>query len=253
MMLADELEADWAKVRVVQAPGDERTYGNQDTDGSRSVRHWIQPMRQCGAAARAMLEQAAAAEWKVELSEVEAQLHEVVHKPTGRKLSYGHLAAAASALPVPAADKIKLKEASAFRYIGKGTTRVSDLHDITTGKAIYGQDVMLPGMKFAVIARPPVVGGKVASVDTSAALKVPGVEKIVTLPPTPAPYKFGPLGGVAVIARAARRSRSSGTTGRTRRTTPRRSGSTSKPRSRSPARSSATSAMWTRPWPRRPG
>ena len=202
MMLADELEADWAKVRVVQAPGDERTYGNQDTDGSRSVRHWIQPMRQCGAAARAMLEQAAAAEWKVELSEVEAQLHEVVHKPTGRKLSYGHLAAAASALPVPAADKIKLKEASAFRYIGKGTTRVSDLHDITTGKAIYGQDVMLPGMKFAVIARPPVVGGKVASVDTSAALKVPGVEKIVTLPPTPAPYKFGPLGGVAVIARS---------------------------------------------------
>ena len=202
MMLADELEADWAKVRVVQAPGDERTYGNQDTDGSRSVRHWIQPMRQCGAAARAMLEQAAAAEWKVALSEVEAQLHEVVHKPTGRKLGYGHLAAAASALPVPAADKIKLKEASAFRYIGKGTTRVSDLHDITTGKAIYGQDVMLPGMKFAVIARPPVVGGKVASVDTSAALKVPGVEKIVTLPPTPAPYKFGPLGGVAVIARS---------------------------------------------------
>ncbi|MFZ1105263.1 MAG: molybdopterin cofactor-binding domain-containing protein [Hyphomicrobiaceae bacterium] len=202
MMVADELEADWAKVRVVQSPGDERTYGNQDTDGSRSVRHWIQPMRQCGAAARLMLEQAAAAEWKVELSEVQAQLHEVVHRPSGRKLSYGHLAAAASGLPVPAADKIKLKEPGAFRYIGKGTVRISDLVDITTGKAIYGQDVMLPGMKFAVIARPPVVGGKVASVDTSAALKVPGVEKVVTLQPTPAPYKFGPLGGVAVIARS---------------------------------------------------
>jgi isoquinoline 1-oxidoreductase beta subunit len=202
MMLADELEADWAKVRVVQSPGDERTYGNQDTDGSRSVRHWIQPMRQCGAAARAMLEQAAATEWKVDVGEVQAQLHEVVHKPTGRKLGYGQLAAAASALPVPAADKIKLKEAGAFRYIGKGTVRISDLFDITTGKAIYGQDVMLPGMRFAVIARPPVVGGKVASVDTSAALKVPGVQKIVTLPPTPAPYKFGPLGGVAVIARS---------------------------------------------------
>ena len=200
MMLADELEADWAKVRVVQSPGDERTYGNQDTDGSRSVRHWIQPMRQCGAAARAMLEQAAAAEWKVDVKEVEAQLHEVVHKPTGRKLGYGQLAAAAAGLPVPAADKIKLKEESAFRYIGKGTVRISDLFDITTGKAIYGQDVRLPGMKFAVIARPPVVGGKVASVDTSAAMKVPGVEKIVTLQPTPAPYKFGPLGGVAVIA-----------------------------------------------------
>jgi len=201
MILADELEADWARVRVVQSPGDERTYGNQDTDGSRSVRHWIQPMRHCGAAARLMLETAAAARWKVDVSEVQAQLHEVVHRPSGRKFGFGELAAKAAGLPVPAADKVKLKEESAFRYIGKGAVRISDLVDITTGKAIYGQDVMLPGMKFAVIARPPVVGGRVASVDTSAALKVPGVEKIVTLQPTPAPYKFGPLGGVAVIAR----------------------------------------------------
>jgi isoquinoline 1-oxidoreductase beta subunit len=103
---------------------------------------------------------------------------------------------------VPAADKIKLKDPSAFRYIGKGTTPAYDLFDITTGKAVYGQDVMLPGMKFAVIARPAVVGGKVASVDSSAALKVPGVEKVVTLPPPPAVYKFAPLGGVAVIARS---------------------------------------------------
>ena len=201
MILADELEADWARVRVVQSPGDERTYGNQDTDGSRSVRHWIQPMRHCGAAARLMLETAAAAHWKVPVGEVAAQLHEVVHRPSGRKLGYGELAADAAALPVPAADTVRLKDAAAFRYIGKGTTSIVDLFDITTGKAIYGQDVMLPGMKFAVIARPPVVGGRVASVDTSAALKVPGVEKIVTLPPPPAVYKFAPLGGVAVIAR----------------------------------------------------
>ena len=117
------------------------------------------------------------------MSEVQAQLHEVVHKPSGRKLGYGALAGAAGGLPVPAADKVKLKEASAFRYIGKGTVRIADLVDITTGKAIYGQDVMLPGMKFAVIARPPVVGGKVASLDSSAALKVPGVEKVVTHSP----------------------------------------------------------------------
>ncbi len=201
MMAADELEADWARVRVVQSPGDERTYGNQDTDGSRSVRHWIQPMRHCGAAMRLMLETAAAATWKVDVGEVQAQLHEVVHKSSGRKLGYGELAGAASGLPVPAADKVKLKEASAFRYIGKGAVRISDLNDITTGRAIYGQDVMLPGMKFAVVARPPVVGGKVASLNSSAALKVPGVEKVVTIPGTPAPYKFGPLGGVAVIAR----------------------------------------------------
>jgi len=202
MIVADELDADWARVRVIQSPGDEKTYGNQDTDGSRSVRHFIQPMRQCGAAARQMLEAAAAKTWKVDVSEVQAQLHEVVHKPSGRKLGYGELAADAAGLPVPAEDKIKLKEASAFRYMGKGNVPISDIVDITTGKAIYGQDVMLPGMKFALIARPPVVGGKVASVDTSAAMKVPGVEKIVTLASTPAPAKFAPLGGVAVIAKS---------------------------------------------------
>ena len=166
MMLADELEADWARVRVVQSPGDERTYGNQDTDGSRSVRHWIQPMRLCGAshahhAGAGRRAEVEGCPW----SEVQAQLHEVVHKPSGRKLSYGDLAGDAAGLPVPAADKVKLKEASAFRYIGKGTVRIADLHDITTGKATYGQDVMLPGMKFAVIARPPVVGGKVATLE----------------------------------------------------------------------------------------
>ena len=201
MIVADELEADWARVRVVQSPGDEKTYGNQDTDGSRSVRHWIQPMRQCGAAARQMLETAAAKTWGVDVSEVQAELHEVMHKPSGRKLGYGALAGAAAGLPVPAADKVKLKDASAFRYIGKGTVRIADINDITSGKALYGQDVVLPGMKFAVIARPPVLGGKVATLDASAALKIAGVEKVVTLPPTPAPYKFGPLGGVAVIAR----------------------------------------------------
>ncbi|MGE5512214.1 MAG: molybdopterin cofactor-binding domain-containing protein [Bacteroidota bacterium] len=201
MIVADELDADWSRVRVVQSPGDEKTYGNQDTDGSRSVRHFIQPMRRCGAAARQMLETAAAKKWGVDVSEVRAELHEVVHRPTGRKLGYGELAADAAALPTPAADQIKLKEPAAFRYIGKGTVRITDLVDITTGKATYGQDVVLPGMKFAVIARPPVVGGKVASVDTGEAMKIPGVEKIVTLSGKPAPAKFAPLGGVAVIAK----------------------------------------------------
>src|SRR5215831_19792639 len=176
MIVADELDADWARVRVVQSPGDEKTYGNQDTDGSRSVRHFIQPMRQCGAAARQMLEAAAAKKWGVDVSEVETQVHEVVHKPSGRKLGFGELAADAAALPVPTEDKIKLKDASAFRYIGKGNVRPTDQVDITTGHALYGQDVMLPGLKFAVIARPPTVLGKVASLDSSAAMKVPGVE-----------------------------------------------------------------------------
>jgi isoquinoline 1-oxidoreductase subunit beta len=201
MIAADELDADWSRVRVMQAPGDEETYGNQDTDGSRSVRHWIQPMRQVGAGARKMLEQAAAKRWGVPLDEVEARLHEVVHKPSGKKLGYGELAADAAALPAPALDTLQLKKPSAFRYIGKGTISIVDLFDITTGKATYGQDVKLPDLLFAVIARPPVVQGKVASYDAGATMKVPGVVKVVTLDGTPPPAAFSPLGGVAVIAK----------------------------------------------------
>src|SRR6516162_7416007 len=201
MVVADELEADWSRVRVAQAPGDEEKYGNQDTDGSRSMRHGIQPMRQCGAAMRQMLEAAAAQRWGVGVAEVQAQSHEVVHKASGRKLGYGELAAAAGALPTPSADEIKLKDPSAFRYIGKGTIPIADLFDITTGRATYGIDAKLPGMKYAVVARPPVFGGKVVSFNADAAMKIPGVEKVVTIEGTPAPAKFQPVGGVAVVAR----------------------------------------------------
>jgi isoquinoline 1-oxidoreductase beta subunit len=200
LIVADELEADWARVKIVQSPGDEETYGNQDTDGSRSVRHFIQPMRQVGAGARTILETAAAKRWGVPVSEVEAKFHEVVHKPTGRKFGYGDLAADAASVPAPDVDKLRLKEASAFRYIGKGNVPVVDLFDITTGKAVYGQDVVLPGMKFAVVARPPVVQGKVKSYDATETMKVAGVLKVVTIDGTPPPAKFAPLGGVAVIA-----------------------------------------------------
>jgi isoquinoline 1-oxidoreductase beta subunit len=202
MIVADELEADWARVRVVQSPGDEETYGNQDTDGSRSVRHFIQPMRQVGAGARQMLETAAAKRWGVDVSEVKARLHEVVHSASGKTLGYGELAADAANLPAPALDTLRLKEPSAFRYIGKGTISVVDLFDITTGKATYGQDVRLPGMMYAVVARPPVVQGKVASYDGAEAMKVPGVVKVVAIDRTPPPAAFSPLGGVAVIAKS---------------------------------------------------
>ena len=201
MIVADELDADWAKVRVVQSPGDEETYGNQDTDGSRSVRHFIQPMRQVGAGARKMLELAAAKRWGVDPSEVQVRLHEVVHKTSDKKLGFGELAADAAALPAPALDTLKLKSPSEFRYIGKGTISIVDLNDITTGKAMYGQDVRLPGMLYASIERTPVVGGKIASLDDSAATKVPGVVKVVKIAGTPAPAAFAPLEGVAVIAK----------------------------------------------------
>ena len=201
MILADELEADWNRVRIAQAPGDELRYGNQDTDGSRSTRHFMQPMRECGAAARAMLEAAAAKRWGVPVAQVSARNHEIVHAGSGRKLGYGELAAEAMKLPVPDKASLKLKQESEFRYIGKGTLPLTDGFDISTGRAKYGQDTVIPGMLFAVVARPPVLGGTVASVDDSAALKVPGVVRIVRLEGTPPPAKFSPLGGVAVVAR----------------------------------------------------
>ncbi|MCG7360238.1 molybdopterin-dependent oxidoreductase [Roseomonas sp. ACRSG] len=201
MIVADELEADWARVKVAQAPGDEPRFGNQDTDGSRSTRHFLQPMRECGAAARMMLESAAAARWGVPPGEVEASNHQVLHRPTGRSFGYGDLAQQAASLPVPRREDLRLKEASAFRYIGKGELQLVDGFEITTGRAQYGQDIVLPEMLFAVIARPPVFGGKLASLDDSEALKVPGVVRVVRVEGTPPPAKFQPLGGVAVIAR----------------------------------------------------
>ncbi|KTC33642.1 MAG: molybdopterin cofactor-binding domain-containing protein [Pseudomonas sp.] len=200
MVVADELEADWALVKVRQAPGDEVRYGNQDTDGSRSMRHWYEPMRRCGAAARAMLEQAAAAQWQVPLAECRAQLHKVIHQPSGRELGYGALAAAAGALAVPARDSLRLKPASEFRYIGKEATRAIDGQDIVSGRAVYGADVHFEGMLFAAVARPRVYGGKLRSVDDSAALKVPGVIKVIPIEGRPLPSEFQPLGGVAVVA-----------------------------------------------------
>ena len=135
MIVADELEADWKRVRVAQAPGDEKKYGNQDTDGSRSTRHFFDPMRRCGAAARMMLESAAAKQWGVPVSEVVAKNHEVVHKPSGKKLGYGALAKAAANEPVPARDSLRLKDPKDFRYIGKGNLKLVDGPDIATGKA----------------------------------------------------------------------------------------------------------------------
>jgi isoquinoline 1-oxidoreductase beta subunit len=201
MIIADEMEADWPRVRIVQGVGDEKRYGNQDTDGSRSVRHWLQPMRECGAAMRLMLETAAATRWGVPADEVKAMNHTVVHEPSGRRIGYGALAKDALALPVPSPDKLRLKDPASFRYIGTGSVGIVDLFDITTGHTTYGIDAKLPGMKFAVIARPPVVGGKLVSFDASEALKVPGVEKVIEVQGWPWPSKFQPLGGVAVVAR----------------------------------------------------
>ncbi len=194
LILADELEADWKRVRLAQAIGDPK-YGEQDTDGSHSVRDLFEAMRAAGATARTMLEQAAAQQWKVSASECEAKLHTVVHKPTGRKLGYGELAGAAAKLPIPAKDKVKLKPRSAWRYIGKDVS-LYDLHDVCTGKAGFGMDTRLEGMVYASVEHPPVLGGKIKSYDDKEALKVAGVRQTLTIDPFKPPHQFQPLGGV---------------------------------------------------------
>lgn len=200
MVVADELGADWARCKVVQAVGDEVKYGNQDTDGSRSLRHHFVPLRRIGAAARQMLEAAAAAKMGVPAGELETINHEVVHAASGKKMSFGELAKDAAAQAVPSGDAVKLKDPSKFRYIGKGKINLVDNMDITTGKAIYGTDVRIEGQLYAVVARPPVYGGKVAEYDPAEAMKVKGVVKILLLDPPAFPTEFQNLGGVAVIA-----------------------------------------------------
>ncbi len=210
MVVADEMEARWDRVKVIQAQADEARYGNQNVDGSRSVRHFLMPMRRVGAAARQMLEAAAAARWSVPVAEVKAVQHEVLHQPTGRRLAYGELAADAAKQPVPAGDALKLKDRAEFRYIGKDQVRLVDLEAIGKGQATYGMDMRLPGMVYAVVARPPVVGGKLRRFDSAKALAVPGVLKVVEIPPMQGAPAFQPLGGIAVVARntwAARQGR----------------------------------------------
>lgn len=198
LVVADELNADWKRVRIQQAIGDPR-YGSQDTDGSHSVRSLFEVVRRAGATARTMLVQAAAERWGVPVSECESELHVVVHRGTNRRLGYGELAAAAAKLPVPKLEELKFKPKSAWRYIGKGWPSY-DLENICTGKAVYGIDARLDNMVYASIEHPPVLGGKAKSYDEKDVLKVPGVRQTVPLAPFTPPPGFQPLGGIAVIA-----------------------------------------------------
>ncbi|MDE1150667.1 MAG: molybdopterin-dependent oxidoreductase [Azospirillaceae bacterium] len=200
MVVADEMDADWAHVTVDQAPGDEGRYGNQDTDGSRSMRHHFQALRRIGAAARQMLAAAAATRWGVPVAEVTVDHHSLVHAASGRRLGFGDVAEAASSLPVPARETLTFKDPAKFRYIGRGDVGLVDGFDITTGRATYGIDVRRDDMVHAVVARPPVHGGKLAHYDVTEALTVPGVLKVIVLNAAPLPSGFLPKGGLAVVA-----------------------------------------------------
>ncbi|PHQ26060.1 twin-arginine translocation pathway signal protein [Marinobacter guineae] len=211
MVGADELGADWDQVKVRQAEGDHSKYGNQNTDGSRSMRHWYEPMRRAAAAARLMLEQAAASQWGVPVHEVKTQVHKVVHQPSGKELGFGELASRARELEVPDRNALVLKQDNELRFIGKETGLINgklesphpkaiDGEDIVTGRAVYGADVPFDDLLYAVIARPPVYGATVRSFDDAEALKVRGVEKVLKVEGTGQPAGFSPLGGVAVVA-----------------------------------------------------
>lgn len=210
MVMADELGADWQRVRVEQAIANEEKYGNQNTDGSRSMRHWFDPMRRAGAAARTMLEQAAAKQWGVPVEECIAGVHLITHTPTQRTLSFGELASAAADLPIPERSTLVLKTPDQWRYImrrpkafpqaNNGRPLAVDGMDILTGKALFAADVSWENMLYAVIARPPSYGSTVKSFDDSKALAVPGVVKVIAMPTASQPSAFEPMGGVAVIA-----------------------------------------------------
>lgn len=195
-IVADELEADLARVHLVQAVGDAR-YGNQNTDGSMSVRLMFTPLREAGAAARIMLEQAAALTWGVPLEQVRARHHAVEHPASGQRLDYAELLEKAAALAVP--ENPSLKSSSEFRYIGKPARGV-DNAAIVTGKASYGIDAVLPGMKYACVARAPVFDARIRSVNTDAALAIPGVSACCQIPFSPHVRNMSPEEGVAVVA-----------------------------------------------------
>jgi isoquinoline 1-oxidoreductase subunit beta len=197
-IVADELDADWARVKVVQATGDEK-YGDQDTDGSHSVVSFFVPLREAGATARLMLVRAAAEQWKVPATACSTELHTVVHKASGKKLGYGELAAAAAKQEVPKKEELKLKPRSQWRYIGKDSAGY-DLKAMCTGKAVYGQDTRMEGMLYASVMHPPVMGSTVKSVDDKETLAVSGVKQTETIPTFKPPVKMQALGGVAVLA-----------------------------------------------------
>ena len=190
MLLAEELEADWSKIRIAFAPADKAyinpLFGMQGTGGSTSIRAAWNPLRKAGAAAREMLVSAAAETWSVAKAECHAEKGAVVHAPSKRRLTYGQLVEKAAALPVP--SDVPLKDPKDWKIIGTRTRRL-DARLKATGRAQFGMDVKVPGMLRALIARSPVFGGKMVKFDAAKAKAVPGVRRV-----------FPVSSGVAVVA-----------------------------------------------------
>ena len=195
-VIADEMEADWDRLTLLQATGDAK-YGDQNTDGSTSIRNHFDMLRNAGAVARQMLVNAAADVWEVPASECVGRNHAVHHEGTGKTLSYGDLAGQAATLPVP--EQVEFKSPSEYRYIGKSMDTIDGMA-FTVGAGMFGIDTVLPDMLYASIERCPVVGGTLVSVDDTAARAVAGVVDVIQLGDGTSPPFFNPLGGVAVLA-----------------------------------------------------
>jgi isoquinoline 1-oxidoreductase beta subunit len=227
MLLAEELDADWAQLRIEQSPIDKiynnlatvvdglpfhpddagsikrvagwltaktmREIGVMMTGGSSSIKDLWLPMREAGASARALLIRAAAEQWKLPADECRAEAGRVLH-PSGKSASFGELAAGAARQPLP--QKVALKDVASFKLIGKPVRRIEGPSKLD-GSAVFGIDVLLPGMLYASVELCPTLGGKLARFDGAAALQMPGVKKVVALEG----YNGG-TGGVAVIADA---------------------------------------------------
>ncbi|TDQ16575.1 isoquinoline 1-oxidoreductase beta subunit [Algoriphagus boseongensis] len=200
MIMADELGADWKKVKIIQAEGDEDKYGNQNTDGSFSVRMFYEPMRKAGATARQMLINAAANKWGVDPSECTTENSQVLLNGSSKKVDFGGLVEALQTMELPDPATIKLKELSEYKFIGTDVP-IYDAKAIVSGQATFGADVDLPNMQIAVIARSPVVGAKILSYDDAAALAIPGVSQVIKIEGAGIPPGLDkPLEGLAVLA-----------------------------------------------------
>ncbi len=199
VLIADELGANPERVVVQQAEGDKK-YGDQNTDGSGSVRRFYDHLRKSGAAARAMLVAAAAKRWRVKPETIDVANHVLTHTPTKRTLKFEDVVAAAAKLPVPKPEAIKLRPQSALPRVNTDNLPLLDGPAIVTGTAQFGADVTLPGLLVAAIARPPVVGGRIKRSSVERALAIPGVKRVVEMPQPSAPWLMQPWGGLAVVA-----------------------------------------------------
>jgi isoquinoline 1-oxidoreductase beta subunit len=199
MIVAEELDADWAHVKVVQAPVNAALYGRQVAGGSRSIPTNWDSLRRAGATARAMLVTAAAKQWQVPEAEITTAKSVVSHAPSGKSATYGELAAAAAALPVPDQKSLKLKERKDYTLLGQRITGV-DNEKLVRGEPLFGIDQAIPNMHYAVFEKCPAVGGKVKSFNVDEIKSLPGVTDAFIVQGTGKPTEVMP--GVAIIARS---------------------------------------------------